>query len=329
MNIDDKRKAYIILLWILFTSIFLTVSSYAWLSANRIFAVQTFNIHIASKGDLEVSVDGMDWKGVLTLTDLMEARRTYPGSVNQIPRTLRPVSSGGVVENGFLQIFYGELIGGSDGSGNVLTSERTIETEGFGEQSDGIFVTFDLFFKTYYENMLYLTPLSSIEPLENLNNGIENSFRVAFLNQGTLPLEAPVIQIQNLRNATRAYIWEPNYDVHTAKAVVHARKTYGIQTSERNAARINYDGIISEFRYDDRVREHQANVNYHPNRFRRVVPAITTRRDFNEEQAVFLLPAGITKIRIYIWKEGQDVDCILDASVGEVLINLQLSTELP
>ncbi len=329
MKLNNKIKPFGILLWILFTSVFLVVSSYAWLSANRIFAVQTFNIHIASKGDLEVSVDAIDWKGVLTLTDIMEARRTYPNSVNQIPRTLQPVSTGGIVQNGFLEMFYGELSGGLDDQGNILSAERSVEIESFGEQSDGVFVAFDLFFRTYYENMLHLTPLSSVEPLEDLNTGIENSFRIAFLNQGTLPLDAAVNQIQNLRNANRAYIWEPNYDVHTTSAVTHARETYGIQTSERNAPRINYDGIISEFRHSEQVREHQANATYHPDKFRRVEPAVATRKNFTESQEIFILPAGITKVRIYVWMEGQDVDCILDAAVGEVLINLQLSTELP
>ncbi len=324
-----KKKSYFILMWIFFTSIFLTVSSYAWLSANKIFAVQTFNIHIATKGDLEVSSDGINWKGVITLADIIEARKTYPGSVNQIPRTLKPVSSGGIVENGFLKIFYGELMGEGNESGNVLTSIRSVESEGFGVDSTGIFVAFDLFFNTFYRTNLYLTPLSSVEPLEDLGSGIENSFRVAFLNQGTLPPTAPIREIQGLKKATKAYIWEPNYDAHTAKAIIHAKQTYGIETVQRNAARITYDGIIKEFGVSDNVRERRANAVHHPGKFKRVEPTIVTSKNFTTPQKILELEAGITKVRIYIWMEGQDVDCILDASVGEVLINFQLSTEQP
>jgi hypothetical protein len=41
----------------------------------------------------------------------------------------------------------------------------------------------------------------------------------------------------------------------------------------------------------------------------------------------FSLDAGITKFRVYIWVEGQDVDCENDASGSKVSYNIQLSMD--
>ena len=38
------------------------------------------------------------------------------------------------------------------------------------------------------------------------------------------------------------------------------------------------------------------------------------------------LPSGITKIRVYLWLEGQDVDCENNASVGDLAFTLEFST---
>jgi len=41
---------------------------------------------------------------------------------------------------------------------------------------------------------------------------------------------------------------------------------------------------------------------------------------------MFELRPGITKFRIYIWIEGQDVDCEDNASLGDINVNLQITT---
>ena len=43
-------------------------------------------------------------------------------------------------------------------------------------------------------------------------------------------------------------------------------------------------------------------------------------------EKLFDLKAGVTKVRIYMWVEGQDVDCEDNASGGAVAYNLQFST---
>ena len=53
-------------------------------------------------------------------------------------------------------------------------------------------------------------------------------------------------------------------------------------------------------------------------------PASGISEDAYEE--VLQLQAGITKVRVYMWVEGQDVDCENNASGGDLLYNLQFSS---
>ena len=48
--------------------------------------------------------------------------------------------------------------------------------------------------------------------------------------------------------------------------------------------------------------------------------------NFNENMEMFNLKAGITKIRVYIWIEGQDVDCENNSAVGDIEFNFQFTT---
>ncbi len=326
-NKVKMNRQYVLLFWTLVTSILLTMSSYAWFSANRILGFRTFNLHVASKGGIHISTDAVEWKTVLALSDVINARSTYPNSLNQIPSSLEPVSTSGRVDDGLLRLFHGVADVNDSSSEFYLTATRVIEEEGFGDDSDGKFVAFDFFLKNHYEKTLFLTPESSIEHMTDRSTGIENAFRVAFLHLGTLPVDSNVRQIQNLRNSNRAIIWEPNYDVHTEFGVRNAREVYNIETSQTGAARIPYDGIISEINSRDNVLIRNANSRTHPNLFERVNVDIATRRNFTTLQEIVRLQPGISKIRVYIWIEGQDVDCEDNANVGEISIDLQMSVE--
>ena len=62
--------------------------------------------------------------------------------------------------------------------------------------------------------------------------------------------------------------------------------------------------------------------------FSSVTPDITTPDDNNangEYKTLFNLAAGINKIRIYGWVEGQDYDCENNASGTNIKFNIQIS----
>lgn len=324
-----KKKLLIIFVWLFFTSLLLSTSTYAWFTANRVVTVNTLNVHVAASGGLEISADGSNWKSIIQIEDLINVHDdTYPTSVNQIPYLMEPVSSGKEVDTstGFLKMFYGVTNNNTDGD-YILTTTRSIEERGNGEESTGKFIAFDLFFRVNKDTEIFLTTNSGATYQGELDTGIANSTRIAFLNQGTLPSGSPLVDIQSLKNANTAttYFWEPNYDVHTTAAIANAFDVYGITTTATGAAAINYDGVINEMDTEDNILLSNAKSNNYPGLFKRVNIDYYTVSEFSENKQIFTLPNGITKVRVYMWIEGQDVDCENNASFGDITFNVQFT----
>lgn len=322
---DREKRKKILIIWVLLTSILLTTTSYAWFTTSRVVTINSLNVHVAAEGGLEISPDAENWKAILSLNDIMNARDTYPNSRNQIPNLLEPVSTGGAIENGLLKLYYGTA-SNDGGTDFILTATRNIEEEGFGDETDGKFISFDVFFKVPSQKTIYLSSKAGVKYNGDTNTGIENAMRIAFLIQGNVPKDTPISTIQNLKGATSPYIWEPNYDVHTAYGVENALNVYGITTTMAGGRLLGYAGVIDEIKTSDNVAIQNATAAKYPHLFKNVTVDVATIANFTEYKEVFILEPGITKVRIYVWIEGQDVDCEDNASVGDVTIDIQLTT---
>lgn len=324
-EVVDKRKIKYLLVLLLFTGILLSTTSYAWFTTNRVVSVGNLNVKVQAEGSLEISSDGSSWKTSIDMDEITGVHSTtYPSSVNQIPSFLRPVSTGGVLNNnGFLDMFLGVVSSNSDGD-YVLMTSNSVESESNG--GDGDFIAFDLFLKTTDTKDLYLTSESRVSSTLDSSVGTENASRVAFVVCGNVPTGSGLGTIQGLKtmDSSNVYIWEPNYDTHTEVAVSNARDVYGINTSINGASRIEYDGVIKEI--SDGILLKNSNAVSNPGSFVLVNPSITTTKNGYGYQSLFRLEAGITKVRVYMWIEGQDVDCENNASVGDLDFELQFST---
>ena len=177
----NKRRRKFLFVWFFILSIFLSTVTYAWFSSNRIADIQFFDIHVETDGGLEISENAIDWKNELTVNELIQAYKTYPTSLNQIPGTMKPMSSGGDLDsNGYLTMFFGRT---DNGSGNTfyLTTYRKIEERTTTTENEGDFIVFDIFFRTTSAKQLYLSSESYVRPKEGESVGIENSARIAFI----------------------------------------------------------------------------------------------------------------------------------------------------
>ena len=313
------RKTYLIFL-ILMTGIFLTSSTYAWFTVNRIVSIDSLNVRVEAQGGLEISSDGRYFKSYVTGDELVTARDTYTRISNQLPSKLEPVSTGGVLEKGRLMLYYGSVTNNINGD-YVLNAERANETSG----SDGVFLAFDIFLKTTKDSYLYLTNESSVKYVGDKIPGIENATRLAFLEEGTTVATSSLDVVQSLNNASDndVYIWEPNYDVHNAYGIKHAAEVYNITVNNSNNAPVKYDGIISNI---SNIPVSSANASNYPNYFKTVNVNVLTEANNTSNKQLFYLKAGITKVRVYIWIEGQDVDCEDYSSVGNLDFKFQFST---
>lgn len=326
-NKKRSKKIFLAILMILFTGVVLTASTYAWFTANKTVKVEQIDVNVAASNGLQVSVDAINWKTVISNADINGAGTTYPGAVNQLPaasNSIVPVSSIGDVDatTGFMKMFQGEIASNLGGD-YILTSTQTKEKHG---TTGGSFIAFDLFFQVNEPTAIYLTSNSSVKAL-NTSTGIENASRVAFLGQGNGAAGTAAADLQALKAADNSElkVWEPNFDVHTAAAVKNASDNYGITTTQTGGTLLKYHGVKADITAASDIRLNSTDPNF----FAEVTPAITSTAagiPANAYSKAFDLATGITKMRIYMWVEGQDVDCENNASGGSLSYNLQFSS---
>lgn len=324
----EVNRLFLLLLLTFGTLMLFSVSSYAWFSANRMVTIDSLDIKVATVGGIDISADALNWKAALTTSELIDVKdTTYQTSINQIPLYLEPVSTGGLIDdNGLLKLYHG-IATNDDINGNfLLTTTRSIEEFGYGVLSSGKFIAFDIFLRTTAPKNLYLTTDSKVTYNGEKTVGIENAFRIAFLNEGNVTKDTNYLIAQALKGATKPYIWEPNYDTHTEGGVFNALNTYGITTTMENSEKIDYDGVIDEITREDNISLSGASEALNSTKFKRVDVDYATKTNRNSYERIFDIPSGISKIRIYIWIEGQDVDCENEASVGDAKLTLKLST---
>ncbi len=101
---NKKKRRRLFFFPLCFSFILLITTTYAWFSANRVVSINSLDVHIQADGGIEVSTDAVNWKQVITVDDIKNANKSYPSSVNQIPYRIYPVSTGGAITNGFLNM---------------------------------------------------------------------------------------------------------------------------------------------------------------------------------------------------------------------------------
>jgi len=315
----ESKKFFLLIALILL----LVTSTYAWFTVNRNVRVEGINVEVATSGNLEISVDAINWKNVINTNELLNSvKNTYPAAVNQIPSEgLYPMSTAGNIANGKLDMFFGKVLVDADTNAYSLITSKEEETHG----TDGKFISFDIFLKVEHQTVVYLTSESEIKSSRitnnNLSTGIENATRIAVLNHGN---GSSAAQVQNLKGANKAMIIEPNYDAHTNTGIRNAQDIYQIYgLSSSGSAALQYYGVKANI-------SNPVAINSKSDAYFAIVnPDKKLARSFfnggNQVEVLNLNP-GITKLRLYIWIEGQDVDCEDNASGANLTVNLQFST---
>ena len=320
-----SKKIFIAILMILFTGVILTASTYAWFTANKTVTVSQIDVNVTTSEGLQISADAVNWKTVISNDDITGV--TYSGNKNQLPKetaTIKPTSTIGEIDTatGFMKMFVG-TVESNDAGNYILTAQQSTETK---STTSGDFVVFDLFFQTNAAATIYLTSNSTVGSV-GAATGIQNASRVGFVVQGHAAAGTDAATIRALKSdgTVPAVIWEPNNDVHTAAAVKHAFDVYEISTQQTGAPKLAYKGVKKDISKTANVLLKSTETEY----FADVTPNISTTVagiPTTKYERVFDLEAGVTKVRIYMWVEGQDVDCEDNASGGSVSYNLQFST---
>ena len=315
-----KRKILLALLLVIFTGVILTANTYAWFTSNKTITVDAIDVQVTTANGIQVSTDATNWKTVITNTDLnntLLASSLYSSNTNQLPfksssAQIAPVSTGGTVAGGKLNMYLGEL--GTDTNDNtILTTTAETDTKG----AVGNYVAFDLFFLVTQNSTVKLGAGSAVTTSTGATNkGLKNAARVAWINEGNAAA-GDVASAQGLAAGTTARIWEPNNNVHTDAAIADALSTYGM-TVTSNQVIPNYYGVDAVISTGVPLNPITPATN-----FKQVTPQLATADGaLTADQEWFTLTAGITKVRFYLWVEGQDVDCENNASGDAISYNM-------
>lgn len=321
-----RKKIFIAIIMILFTGIILTASTYAWFTANRTVTVEAIDVNVSTSQGLQISTDAINWKSIVTNDDITGV--TWTGARNQLPqgdgKTAVPVSTAANVTGGFMDMYRGTIESDDTTGTNYLVSEKSEEKNG----TEGDFVAFDLFFQSTEAQKVYLTSSSRVTAkAATTPTGIENAARVAFIKEGNVPYGSTPGDAQKIIGNEHTWIWEPNQNTHTAAAIDNARNVYGKEIGATHP-KLAYKGVMTTFTAAQKV----LLSNEDEDKFADVT---TVGTDTGTEEApgipntafleAFDIKEGVTKVRIYMWIEGQDVDCEDRASGGSITYNLQFS----
>lgn len=303
-----KRRILLALIMLIISGVSLTTATYAWFTANRKVSVQEIDVKAQASGGIQISADATNWSNEVTLEQLRLI------TTNVIPETsLKPVTTIGVNgDTGKFKFFVGEL---NEAGDRVTLTETT--------DADNNYIAFDLYFYSATPQRIKFNDATNIIAKnvggvgEASDKGLKKSIRVGFLVQGYDATATPATA-KALANGTIAtqQIWEPNADTHTDYATNMLGATGVMTYMGGTAAGENVPtNATSNFT--------TVNADTHH------LLTSTEAAKFPTGQ-IFDFQAGITKVRVYAWIEGQDIDCEDTASLGTgvgITLSFELMTE--
>ena len=328
---EKRRKKFRTLLLLLFlTIIMFGTSTYAWFTANRVVTINELDVHVDASNGIQISTNAENWKSVITNNDITSG--AYSGAVNQVPTEVTAVSTDLVPTSAGRLKMYSSIID-NDATTGDYTIRTALETEAHG--TTGKFIAFDLFVRVDTAQTVYLTSESDVINLDQTDRGLKNSARVAFVNLGNIAATSTPAQIIALNTGTTSGVtlWEPNSDAHTQFVVQQVAPDYNITLTETSSGsglynRVPYRGINSEITTAAPLKS-VVNGTVTTNTTAITPTIITTENNAAYNTFVATFPAGVTKYRIYMWIEGQDIDCENNATGSNIGFKIQLSTENP
>jgi len=334
-----RLKSMILL--VAFTAIMLIVSTYAWFTTQRAVTLSNLSGDVKVAEGLEVSLDAKSWAYSIDLSQVTlnavttdDTLGSYSATANHVPTELKPVSTIGAVGGSKIKFWNGVL----DGSNNSLSSIAEVDEATAG------YYAFDIFLRDETNGdsaqPLSLSSGSSVVVKASggdATTGLQNTVRLAlakFTNTADIGDQQDAIIQKTVTTAntiSQVSIWEPNSNYHVP---------YMVQNTARFGDKITAvtQDPITTYALNDAEAEAVSNVyaTTGENKLSQQVTLTTnaTVTGEGESQTVdyataedvsitdvssqsFTIAANkVTRLRVYVWLEGQDHDCVNYASHG-------------
>ena len=301
-----KKRTFISAIAMLVVSaIVLTSSTFAWFSMAKRVEVETMELNITSPDGVQLSGNANAFTTMLTLADLKgetTARwAAYEGNENNFPELLAPSSSNLYVAS-TLPTFF---------AGSINDSGRIAATQVASDTTSG-YVAFDIFVKVGQDQKVYWneTTVTCDD-----NPDVVSAMRVALVNCGTVSAKAESSEILGKKpanaNSNRIVMYEPSSTNHTEVSGyadgatvpdLYIKAAYSGRTPTGNGKNIMEEAQYTSAAYGTRATD-----------------------DNKASTAYFNATTGINRIRVYLWMEGNDVDCANDVAGATINFNLVLT----
>ena len=340
-----KRKLRTLILLLFLTIIMFGTSTYAWFTANKVVTIKSIDVQVQAGGGIQISTDAKNWKSVITTTDILNGYKygqdNSVHAVNQLPTEVTAVSTNAVGNNNGRLNMYSSIIDNEASSGNY-TIKTVLETD-TGDSEDvgkagtaGKYVVFDIFLRLDSQQTVYLTPDSNVVLTDpnDTDRGLKNAARVAFLELGHNSSSTSSEELAGMNTSGGTILWEPNFDVHSSTVVNSVAPDYSINLTSTGTDSVTGETLYSAVQY----RGVNAAIST-PQDLKKTVngqiqtgtvvmsPQIQTKARNNEFKTfVSNMAEGVTKYRVYMWIEGQDIDCENNATGSAISFKVQLST---
>lgn len=301
-NTLKKRTFISAIAMLVVSAIVLTSSTFAWFSMAKRVEVQTMELNITSPDGVQLSGNANAFTTMLTLADLKgetTARwAAYEGNQNNFPELLSPSSSVFDTTKALPKFFSGSI----DDLGKINA------TEVLSDVASG-YVAFDVFVKVSQDQKVYWneTTITCGD-----NEDVVSAMRVALVNCGTVAPKAESEAILGTLPANpfqnRTVMYAPNSTNHSdASGYADGAIVPDLYISSAFSNRTptgNGKNIMQEGQYTST--------------FKGTSVTDTTKA----ENAYFNAVSGINRVRVYLWMEGNDVDCANDVAGATIGFNL-------
>lgn len=297
-----RRRTFISAIAMLIVSaIVLTSSTFAWFSMAKKVEVESMELNITSPDGVQLSANTSAFTTMLTVADIKGesgARwAAYESNQNNFPELLSPSSSALACSNSLPKFF----------SGSINDAGRLAATAVNSDVGSG-YVAFDIFVKLGADQKVFW---DQTKVTCDDNPDVVSAMRVALINCGTVSAKAEADEIltrfpgNSFQN--RVVMFEPDSFNHTEAsgyadgAVVpdtYVTQAFSSYVPGGNGRNICDSGTFTSSASGQRATEADGS------------------------QAFFNGLTGINRIRVYLWMEGNDVDC--ENSVAGATINFDL-----
>ncbi len=295
MKTTIKKRAFVSAIAMLIVSaIVLTSSTFAWFSMSKEASVESMDLTVSSPEGIQISANASTWTALLSVDDIFDTDPSengryaaYAGNNNLYPADLIPVSSAFASADsstGYANFYKATLDDKSVATVSAVTQVKE------AEDAAGI-VAFDLFFKVANQTTVYFG-----ETTFDTTSEIKSALRMAFSPLGNGPVTT---------DTATATAWNT---FASASTVCYEVDTLTRSTDAKNAGKT--DGEKTTYYLFGTSATGQRAVDGIIDGYGRNMSGTLVKSTADATDKSFTLNPGITKMRVYIWVEGQDDDCL-------------------